>query len=191
MLQRFGTQLITNGEVRVKINVERHAPSVRVALVGAAIAIGVMASMGTSQLADPGQAPTVEQHAVGESPATVHLVDRMLKASETRELVRAITSIRDTGWWRTAAGASPSGATATVVVVAGARIRTQPVNGSVIGLIPRGDWFFVQCKRRASDGYVWGYGHHNGRWGWVRDDLWDVIYGTAPGASAPRPIPWC
>lgn len=175
----------------MKFNIERRAPAVRAALVGAAIAIAVMASTGTGQAADPGQAPTIEQHTVRETPATVQLVDRMMKASETREVVRAITSIRNTGWWRAQAWASPSGATATVVVAAGARIRTQPVNGSVIGLISRGDWFFVRCQRRAGDGYVWGYGHNNGRWGWVRDDLWDVIYSTAPGASAPRPIPWC
>lgn len=81
--------------------------------------------------------------------------------------------------------------TATIVIVDGARIRTQPVNGTVIGLVQKNDWFFVNCKRRASDGYVWGYGHNNGRWGWMRDDLWDVIYFTAPGAPSPRPIPWC
>jgi hypothetical protein len=83
------------------------------------------------------------------------------------------------------------GTTATIVIVDGARIRTQPVNGTVIGLVQKNDWFFVNCKRRASDGYVWGYGHNNGRWGWMRDDLWDVIYFTAPGAPSPRPIPWC
>jgi hypothetical protein len=84
-----------------------------------------------------------------------------------------------------------SGSTATLIVANGARIRSYPVTGTVVGLAYYGDWFWVSCKRRATDGYVWGYGTVGSRRGWIRDDLWDVIYFTAPGAPSPRPIPWC
>lgn len=81
--------------------------------------------------------------------------------------------------------------TEVIAVVDGARIRTQPVTGTVIGLISKGAYFYISCKARAADGYVWGYATHNRRYGWVRKDLWDVVYYTAPTAPSPRPIPWC
>lgn len=84
-----------------------------------------------------------------------------------------------------------SGYTATVIIANGARIRSYPVTGTVIGLAYYNNVFWVSCKRRATDGYQWGYGTVGSRRGWIRDDLWDVIYSTAPGAPAPRPIPWC
>jgi hypothetical protein len=84
-----------------------------------------------------------------------------------------------------------SGWTYVVGVVDGARIRTKPVTGTVIGLIPYGAYYWISCKVRGSDGYIWGYANHDRRYGWVRDDLWDVVYFTAPTAPAPRPIPWC
>lgn len=84
-----------------------------------------------------------------------------------------------------------SGWTYVVGVVDGARIRTKPVTGTVIGLIPYGAYYWTSCKVRGSDGYIWGYANHDRRYGWVRDDLWDVVYFTAPNAPAPRPIPWC
>jgi hypothetical protein len=83
------------------------------------------------------------------------------------------------------------GWTEVIGVVDGARIRTRPVDGSVIGLIPYGDYYWISCKTRGSDGYIWGYAQHERRYGWVRDDLWDVVYYTAPNAPSPRPIPWC
>jgi len=83
------------------------------------------------------------------------------------------------------------GWTHVIAVADGARIRTRPVSGTVIGLIARDTQFAVSCKSRARDGYIWGYAIHKGRLGWVRDDLWDIVYYTAPGAPAPRPIPWC
>jgi hypothetical protein len=84
-----------------------------------------------------------------------------------------------------------SGWTYVVGVVDGARIRTQPVTGTIIGLIPDGAFYWISCKTRGSDGYDWGYATHEGRYGWVRADLWAVVYFTAPNAPAPRPIPWC
>ncbi|MGB3442758.1 MAG: hypothetical protein WBA97_28780 [Actinophytocola sp.] len=65
------------------------------------------------------------------------------------------------------------------------------MTGTVVGLAYYGDWFWVSCKRRATDGNVWGYGAVGSRCGWIRDDLWDDIYSTAPAAPLPRPIPWC
>jgi hypothetical protein len=177
----------------VRFTVNWRSPIVWIAMAGTAIAGSIMTSTGESPLAASDQVSAVEQVTpvgVGK-PGTVQLVDRMMAATAPREAVRAITSLRNTGWWHAQARTLASGATATVVVAAGARIRTTPVNGAVVGLISRGDWFWVQCQRRGSDGYLWGYGHNNGRRGWVRDDLWDVIRNTGPGASTPRPIPWC
>ena len=76
-------------------------------------------------------------------------------------------------------------------VVDGARIRTKPITGTVVGLISKGTYFYINCQVRGSDGYIWGYAKHNRRNGWVRKDLWEVVYYTAPTAPAPRPIPWC
>jgi len=84
-----------------------------------------------------------------------------------------------------------SGWTLVVGVADGARIRTQPVTGTIVGLIPYGAYYWISCQTRGSDGYNWGYANHEGRYGWVRDDLWDVVYFTAPNAPPPRPIPWC
>lgn len=164
-----------------------------VALAATTIAGSVMASVGTGPLTASGRAPAAEQMAVSDiaMPGRVRLIDRTSQAAASPEAVQAVPPTRTKGWWGSRTATVKPGATATVVTAAGARIRTRPVNGPVVGLISRGDWFLVQCQRRAGDGYVWGYGHNNGRWGWVRDDLWDVIYSTAPGASAPRPIPWC
>jgi hypothetical protein len=86
---------------------------------------------------------------------------------------------------------SRSGWTEVISVADGARIRTSPVNGTVIGLIPNRTYFYISCKIRASDGYIWGYANHAGRLGWVRGDLWTPVLYTAPSAPAPRPIPWC
>lgn len=81
--------------------------------------------------------------------------------------------------------------TNVITIVDGARIRTRPVSGTVIGLIPLRTRFSVSCKTRGRDGHAWGYSIHKGRLGWMRGDLWEVIYYTYPGAPAPRPIPWC
>ncbi|GAB1512518.1 hypothetical protein [Actinophytocola sp. KF-1] len=94
-------------------------------------------------------------------------------------------------WPTDAAPRARGGWTFVIAIVDGARIRTRPVSGTVIGLIPRHAQFMVSCKTRARDGYVWGYSLHNDRRGWVRGDLWEVMQFTAPGAPAPRPIPWC
>lgn len=87
--------------------------------------------------------------------------------------------------------ADRSGWTEVIGVVDGARIRTKPVTGRIIGHIPHGAYYWISCKTRGSDGYIWGYATHDRRYGWVRDDLWDVVYYTAPNAPSPRPIPWC
>lgn len=84
-----------------------------------------------------------------------------------------------------------SGYTWADIIANGARIRSYPVTGTVIGLAYYGQDFLVSCKRRGSDGYLWGYGYVASRRCWVREDLWDVTYFTYPGAPAPRPIPYC
>lgn len=164
-----------------------------VAMVGTAIAGSVMASVGTGRLTVSDRAPAADHVAAVEAamPGRIRLIDRTSEAAASTEAFQPVPPDRTEGWWRSRTTIVKPGATATLVVAAGARIRTRPVTGAVVGLISRGDWFFVQCQRRASDGYVWGHGHNKGRTGWVREDLWDVIYSTAPGASAPRPIPWC
>jgi hypothetical protein len=81
--------------------------------------------------------------------------------------------------------------TEVIAVVDGARIRTQPVTGTVVGLISKGAYFSINCQTRAADGYVWGYARHQRRYGWVRSDLWEIVRYTAPNALSPRPIPWC
>lgn len=83
------------------------------------------------------------------------------------------------------------GWTAVIAVVDGARIRTQPVTGTILGLIPINDWFWVSCKKKAPDGTVWGYSTHAGRYGWVRKDLWEIIRSTVPNGPPTREIPWC
>lgn len=84
-----------------------------------------------------------------------------------------------------------SGWTSVVGVVDGARIRTTPVTGGIVGLIPHNAYYWISCNKKGADGYAWGYATHSGRYGWVRSDLWEVVQFTAPGAPAPRPIPWC
>jgi hypothetical protein len=81
--------------------------------------------------------------------------------------------------------------TAVIGIADGARIRTQPVTGTVVGLIPYHAYYWIYCKTRASDGTVWGYATHQGRYGWVRSDLWEIVRFTAPTAPPTRPIPWC
>lgn len=83
------------------------------------------------------------------------------------------------------------GWTAVVGVVDGARIRTTPVTGTIVGLIPYNAYYGISCRTRALDGTVWGYAMHEGRYGWVRSDLWEIVRFTAPHAPSPRPIPWC
>jgi hypothetical protein len=83
------------------------------------------------------------------------------------------------------------GWTAVIAIADGARIRTQPVTGTILGLIPINDWFWVSCKQKASDGTVWGYATHARRYGWVRKDLWEIIRSTAPHGPPTREIPWC
>ncbi|UJW28659.1 hypothetical protein L3Q67_25680 [Saccharothrix sp. AJ9571] len=76
-------------------------------------------------------------------------------------------------------------------VAAGARIRSSPVSGTVIGTIPYGAYYWVGCKRVASDGWAWGWASHAGRYGWVRSDLWHVVQNTAPGGGGTPTVPWC
>jgi hypothetical protein len=171
----------------------RWRTAIAIALTGTAITGSVTASVGTGRLTTSSQAPAAEHVTIVDAamPGRVRLSDRTSDAAKSTQAVWPDRPARNGGWWRSRTAIVKPGGTATVVIAAGARIRIRPVNGPVIGLISRGDWFFVQCQRRAGDGYVWGYGQNNGRWGWVREDLWDVIYSTAPGAPASRPIPWC
>jgi hypothetical protein len=73
----------------------------------------------------------------------------------------------------------------------GARIRSRPVDGPLLGTIARGAYFSVSCKRMAHDGYAWGWSLRGGTYGWVRDDLWEEEQFTGPGGGASPIVPWC
>jgi hypothetical protein len=89
------------------------------------------------------------------------------------------------------ATATAQGWIAVTAIAGGARIRSRPVNGPVLGTIPYGAGFWVSCKRGASDGHAWGWSYRGGTYGWVRGDLWEVEQHTGPGGGGTPQVPWC
>lgn len=73
------------------------------------------------------------------------------------------------------------------VDVYGARIRATVPSGRVVGLAYRGDTGGASCQIPNS-GYNWGWVSINGHTGWMRTDLFTIIYqSTGPWGA----LPWC
>ena len=58
----------------------------------------------------------------------------------------------------------------------GARIRSTPINGTVVAVMPYGDVVWTSCRRFARDGWWWAWVAYNdwgNHWvsGWTRGDL--------------------
>ncbi|MGV9368138.1 hypothetical protein [Amycolatopsis sp. NPDC003731] len=87
--------------------------------------------------------------------------------------------------------ATAQGWIAVIAIADGARIRSRPVDGPVLGTIGYGARFWVSCTRRASDGHAWGWSYRGGTYGWVRGDLWEVEQHTGPGGAGTPVVPRC
>ncbi len=87
--------------------------------------------------------------------------------------------------------ATAQGWIAVIATASGARIRSRPVDGPVLGTIGYGAGFWVSCTRGASDGHAWGWSYRGGTYGWVRGDLWEVEQHTGPGGAGTPRVPRC
>ncbi|MFJ1767984.1 hypothetical protein ACIOD2_47245 [Amycolatopsis sp. NPDC088138] len=87
--------------------------------------------------------------------------------------------------------ATAQGWIAVTATASGARIRSRPVDGPVLGTIGYGAGFWVSCTRGASDGHAWGWSYRGGTYGWVRGDLWEVEQHTGPGGAGTPQVPRC
>jgi hypothetical protein len=87
--------------------------------------------------------------------------------------------------------ATAQGWIAVIATADGARIRSRPVDGPVLGTIAYGAGFWVSCTRGASDGHAWGWSYRGGTYGWVRGDLWEVEQHTGPGGGGTPKVPRC
>jgi hypothetical protein len=92
---------------------------------------------------------------------------------------------------RPLSSATVQGWIAVTATADGARIRSRPVDGPVLGTIPYGAGFWVSCTRGASDGHAWGWSYRGGTYGWVRGDLWEVEQPTGPGGAGTPQVPRC
>lgn len=92
---------------------------------------------------------------------------------------------------RPKSAASAQGWIAVTATANGARIRSRPVDGPVLGTIGYGAGFWVSCTRGASDGHAWGWSYRGGTYGWVRGDLWEVEQHTGPGGGGTPQVPRC
>lgn len=92
---------------------------------------------------------------------------------------------------RPMSSATTQGWIAAIATADGARIRSRPVNGPILGTIPYGAGFWVSCTRGASDGHAWGWSYRGGTYGWVRADLWEVEQHTGPGGAGTPQVPRC
>ena len=161
-----------------------------------ALTVAALATAGSTVLATPASADphtTSPNSTVHSDPPAVPGVPDVGQPGEgTRRQTEPTIDPHGNPVWPTDRDVTPrDGWTAVIAVVDGARIRTQPVTGVILGLIPVDDWFYVSCKQKASDGTVWGYATHARRYGWVRSDLWAIIRSTAPHSPPAREIPWC
>jgi hypothetical protein len=105
--------------------------------------------------------------------------DTLVWPTSTSSRTRPFSSATAQGWIAVTATAD------------GARIRSRPVNGTVLGTIPYGAGFWVACTRGASDGHAWGWSYRGGTYGWVRGDLWEVEQHTGPGGAGTPQVPRC
>ncbi|MEV6871682.1 hypothetical protein [Amycolatopsis sp. NPDC051128] len=92
---------------------------------------------------------------------------------------------------RPMSAATAQGWIAVTATANGARIRSRPVDGPVLGTIGYGAGFWVSCTRGASDGHAWGWSYRGGTYGWVRGDLWEVEQHTGPGGGGTPQVPRC
>jgi hypothetical protein len=92
---------------------------------------------------------------------------------------------------RPMSAATAQGWIAVTATADGARIRSRPVDGPVLGRIGYGAGFWVSCTRGASDGHAWGWSYRGGTYGWVRGDLWEVEQHTGPGGGGTPQVPRC
>lgn len=92
---------------------------------------------------------------------------------------------------RPMSAATAQGWIAVTATADGARIRSRPVDGPVLGTIGYGAGFWVSCTRGASDGHAWGWSYRAGTYGWVRGDLWEVEQHTGPGGGETPAVPRC
>ncbi|MFB9686122.1 hypothetical protein [Amycolatopsis plumensis] len=92
---------------------------------------------------------------------------------------------------RPMSAATAQGWIAVIATADGARIRSRPVDGPVLGTIGYGAGFWVSCTRGASDGHAWGWSYRGGTYGWVRGDLWEVEQHTGPGGGGTPQVPRC
>ncbi|MFJ9782569.1 hypothetical protein ACIRSS_23510 [Amycolatopsis sp. NPDC101161] len=92
---------------------------------------------------------------------------------------------------RPMSAATAQGWIAVIATADGARIRSRPVDGRVLGTIGYGAGFWVSCTRGASDGHAWGWSYRAGTYGWVRGDLWEVEQHTGPGGGGTPQVPPC
>ncbi|WIX85757.1 hypothetical protein [Amycolatopsis sp. DG1A-15b] len=92
---------------------------------------------------------------------------------------------------QTMLAATAQGWIAVTATADGARIRSRPVDGPVLGTIGYGAGFWVSCTRGASDGHAWGWSYRGGTHGWVRSDLWEVEQHTGPGGGGTPQVPRC
>jgi hypothetical protein len=181
-----------------EMNIERAIAFVRrgifASLTVAALATAGPAIVAASATADPNAAPPGTSD-TSSPPAIPGVLDVGKPGEETRRQTEPTIDPRGNPFWPNENSPSNHAFTArdgwTAVIADGARIRTHPVTGTILGLIPLNDWFWVSCKTKAPDGTVWGYATHAGRYGWVRSDLWEIIRTTVPNGPPTREIPWC
>ncbi|WP_370973773.1 hypothetical protein [Amycolatopsis sp. cg9] len=103
-----------------------------------------------------------------------------------------VTAPDGTRIWGTREGAAPASVARAAmpntieIRVDGARVRSSVPNGPVVGLAYRGQTGGANCKV-SSGGYTWGLVSVNGSYGWMRTDLFTIIYqSTGPWGSLPR-----
>ena len=87
------------------------------------------------------------------------------------------------------AGGSPTpgpGSIYYVRVLAGANLRSEPVDGAILVAVPYRDAVTVTDEQPAGDGYEWSASRYQDFQGWIRSDLLSVI---KPPAIIPEPPP--
>lgn len=75
--------------------------------------------------------------------------------------------------------------------VAGARVRTRPINGTVLRLMPYQGRAWALCRVPMPDGFDWTFVRYAGIQGWVRNDLIYPVQYTTPNAPPFRLVPRC
>lgn len=156
-------------------------------LTSGALASATMAAAAPVQAAEPASAAGVvsdqsDVGAVGEGNTDIPAVapdGTLVWSTPTSPYARPMAAATAQGW------------IAVIATASGARIRSRPVDGPVLGTIGYGAGFWVSCTRGASDGHAWGWSYRGGTYGWVRGDLWEVEQHTGPGGAGTLQVPRC